>query len=73
LVWISSFGRKSNMMISDCRLLLSVTLIFAILGARNSDLPNGGRPQNYDDGVQGDDKTHDVVGEEHEMQQRGRD
>ena len=55
---------------SDLRLLLSVTLVFAILGARNADLPNSGRPVEYANDGQGDGKTHDVVGEEHEMEDR---
>jgi hypothetical protein len=69
LDWISSFGKSFKTLVLTCRLLLSVTLVFAILGARNADLPNSGRPLEYTNNDQGD-KTHDVVGEEHEMEDR---
>jgi hypothetical protein len=58
------------MMCSDGRILLTVTLVFAVLGARNADLPNGGRPVEYENGGPGVDKTGVVEGEEHEMEAR---
>lgn len=57
------------MMLSDDRVLLTVTLITAGLGMRNADLPNGGRPVDYDSGA-GENKSRDVGGEEHEMDER---
>jgi hypothetical protein len=47
-----------------------VTLVFAGLGAKNADLPNGGRPVDYDNGGPGEHKTGDVAGEEHELETR---